>query len=1468
MACLEEDFSDVKEFVKEDDSCYEQNASEDEVERKIDEEHAKFREAQAKRQEEVRANRPWSSPPIESPRPEQQKERERERKARTSTSDSSGGDAPRSEYEPPARPYLPAAQASGSNLSYLSRPQSAELRGSRRPSNSGTRSYTTGMSPASLSGIEEEAVVEAAATSRRPSEVERMGSPTHGGGGTGAPDDTPGRDQNSPALKEEDEDGIDDEDEDEELLGSEEGEAEEEERVGVAEGEGSGAYGGRQDASEDGALNATFEVRPLEEAERRSWAGEGDVGGTSVELDPVPWGSTNGALAKGALALYGEEAAPFRNQEDEGEGDAGRLEQRWLVGAVYGGVQPSRVEEEEEEVHDGVVEEEQQEQRRASAASGGGGLPYSWSGTAKAVPPLPEVAGPTMAMRGFVQPLPCDSSYDHPGDGRPPALGAEPASMEIEGLPQGPPVHQESSVGGAVPEEEVEEEGRPTGQAAGAEAEGSGDAENEYSNDKFESEAEEEEEEREGGQGGAGAAGTQAAAGERSGAEGTAEAPPTHAPSREASEQQQQVPSAGLSSPPPAASEPSQPPVQQVPQPPASEPSQQSISPRAAPSAVASERSLPTAPGPPPQPPAAEASSPRAPPSADSSYASSTPPAPRQPANLPPLQVASHATPEASPHPSPPAPSTSSLSKAEEDAAAAAAAASRRAAAAAAVVNNLRTVSGPGIGVGAIGSNAAPLPPPDAAFDLLPPQQFAMQLLKHDIDVLPQHHRVAAEAAAARRRPMSARPAGAGLASFGYLGYHVPHEDLTAPSGVGGQRNPSPGRTASPGRGGGDVVDDEDDELYLAVPRSQHQQEQFGEGVAEGAADGGYEGARPISAPHMRPGLEADRGGREPVPPPPYVPSVHFTGGAAARGGRMLPPVAPQPPFPARGGGRRESSGAPGGGGIRMAAAADSPPSESSMSVLDEAEAAATPNRIKYDVWMDQMSGTSKAASEAVGNGAKQHIGDSVDGDMDDGAAAAPEIRRPVRPMTAPASGRRRPASARPVMMAGVYGTNPQQQLVNVPRPLGRPMSAQPHHLRPASASRRGGGGTANGGVGYETPRGLLLNVDAPVPVTMPPPEQATAAGGTAAVAVAGVTVSVYVADTLKRIVEANRWLQQLGVTSKRYRLKDRLSNMTVQLCEDLPPPQLPLEDEFYDSYDVGYNPAAAAGGVKVIKELNLKQFLSGHAKLKQQVKKLRQTGTPPLPPSSGSGAIVGLYGGAGGSPHGFVAAEAYVGGGGKLHNRPFSASAGVSASAGGSIGVGGRVRPASAVPYSGGSRGTAAAGEPHAPYGGAANHHAHLQHQHHHHQQMRPNSANPACGRGPVYNTLNSGGSPPLAVPSSKHSNAVGVAAGLRPAWGTTAGTSAGAAVGSSQLYHPNHNGGGNGGINGLPYMYRSASAHTRMPSAILDEEDAEEEPVLLEPDERGDISRAVRQHLGGVAEYCQTKRNEIARLRNMPLM
>lgn len=82
--------------------------------------------------------------------------------------------------------------------------------------------------------------------------------------------------------------------------------------------------------------------------------------------------------------------------------------------------------------------------------------------------------------------------------------------------------------------------------------------------------------------------------------------------------------------------------------------------------------------------------------------------------------------------------------------------------------------------------------------------------------------------------------------------------------------------------------------------------------------------------------------------------------------------------------------------------------------------------------------------------------------------------------------------------------------------------------------------------------------------------------------------------------------------------------------------------------------------------------------------------------------------------------------------------------------------------------------------------------------------------------------------------------------------------------------------GANGapLPYMIRSVSAHARSGghacapgAASYFEEDEDEEVVVVEADPMADVTRSVRSQLGSAAEYCQARRAEIARLRNMPL-
>ena len=101
--------------------------SDDALEAKISEEHGKFKEAQVEYQEKVRAARPWSAPPLGSPRPEKQRKHDQQVAAALETSSSMQSD--RSEYVPPERPSVERAAAKGgSQLSYMAppRPMSAD----------------------------------------------------------------------------------------------------------------------------------------------------------------------------------------------------------------------------------------------------------------------------------------------------------------------------------------------------------------------------------------------------------------------------------------------------------------------------------------------------------------------------------------------------------------------------------------------------------------------------------------------------------------------------------------------------------------------------------------------------------------------------------------------------------------------------------------------------------------------------------------------------------------------------------------------------------------------------------------------------------------------------------------------------------------------------------------------------------------------------------------------------------------------------------------------------------------------------------------------------------------------------------------------------------------------------------------------------------------------------------------------
>jgi hypothetical protein len=110
----------------------------EQLEAKISEEHGKFKEAQVVYQERVRAARPWSAPPLGSPRPEKQRKHGQEAAAtalqtlRESSSPSSALESTaseRCEYTPPERPSVERAAAKGgSALSYMAppRPMSAD----------------------------------------------------------------------------------------------------------------------------------------------------------------------------------------------------------------------------------------------------------------------------------------------------------------------------------------------------------------------------------------------------------------------------------------------------------------------------------------------------------------------------------------------------------------------------------------------------------------------------------------------------------------------------------------------------------------------------------------------------------------------------------------------------------------------------------------------------------------------------------------------------------------------------------------------------------------------------------------------------------------------------------------------------------------------------------------------------------------------------------------------------------------------------------------------------------------------------------------------------------------------------------------------------------------------------------------------------------------------------------------------
>lgn len=1189
------DFADVDDYVKEDDAPDTDQDDEDEVEKRVAEEHAKYRDAQAKRLEEVRANRSWSAPPMESPRPEVQRERERARHELAKVDPTEVAAAPRADYQPPAREYLPREQSSSGSLSYMSRPQSAGARPAPRMSGSGVRPSNN------LGDIEEEGEESASPTPSTRRAVAANPDP-QGPSYFQAP---------APQAYRDGDDG--------EAVAEEVSEAEEE----------------------------------VEDVDNGKDSGVG-LGSTLNTRSRPP-----------AVVDVREDESVVEDEEvyDDGEGGAGTpsAQQRRPSGGAYGPAEPLShgLEDGEEEEEEAVPDEVPSESGTPMAAHGGqpAAVPLPW---------LPPPAH-SLAQRGFVTPMGYDEGSEEQRHPRHP----DPTQRE-----------QQPSSGRRTPDEQ-----------AGAEQEPPADAEEEASAA----------DEDDGGDDGYGDDDFETASESVAASEHPAAAAP--APLREA-----------LAAPPPLR-------LQRLAVAPADEDEEEvdeDEEDRRMYSRAAAER----------RPPA----------SSQHSSASLLP-------------------------------STS----------------------------------------GAAGGRAAA--PAAAAGDLMPPEQFAMQLLRHDLEVLPAHHKARAQAVAARNKgPSAAKSGAAGLAAYGYLGLYA------SPEGFGTLAAPPKQRATGNGAAGGG-----------SAGRAS------GDGEAPAAA-GGAAGRGPeavlvpaeadgeLSSP-VTAAAAAAAGQHEFLGMARTLRGGGGSGSSRAAGGparAWAPPTEQQLRQRQQ---RQPSAGRASAGGASQQSGSQLFP-EASLSVVDEKEASSRQTRMKYDQWADAFNRRPAEDSASV---------------ADTSNSAAPSDRR-QRPMTAPSYGRQRPSSAA-MPHGGQHNEGPadvngQQASIYAGGSggrsygRGRPLSAQPQHLS-AIAETRGAPGM---GVTALRPAGAPDH-------GFTAASSAAWAAPTAAVEVAGGTFSVYVADTVKRIVEANRYLAQLGV-GKRYRLKNRLSNMTIELVE-------PVEQYIDDEEALQYEGAAAAGqqrevGLAVLKELTLKQFLAAHARLKMQVNRLRQAynGPPPPPPP----------------PHGGVMAPPVTS---PIPRRSYGGTSDVAA-AGASV-LDRRARPASAVaaPSSaraygyGRSDAPQAGPSPAGAYGSYVPGPAAAVPR----PMQRPASARPAYGRTAVaqYGAVQLSTSPPG---GSSGAAATGRRAG-RP-WsagpgGASPHVSSGGAGGAYTLTVPSvlprASGGGE---------YGSKQERARGRSG--DGNDDEEE-IIIEDDGGDDIdvSKVVRQQLVGAAQYCQSQRREINRLRHM---
>ncbi|KAF5832638.1 hypothetical protein DUNSADRAFT_11424 [Dunaliella salina] len=302
---------------------------------------------------------------------------------------------------------------------------------------------------------------------------------------------------------------------------------------------------------------------------------------------------------------------------------------------------------------------------------------------------------------------------------------------------------------------------------------------------------------------------------------------------------------------------------------------------------------------------------------------------------------------------------------------------------------------------------------------------------------------------------------------------------------------------------------------------------------------------------------------------------------------------------------------------------------------------------LKYEEWFARMMGEATASNASgtspSGRAVEEHPWPGFGGDSKDGGAGASwagSMSSAADPWAGPAS---QEASTGAASSSGSDGHQLQQEASRQGRDaarLSRPSTAPstrhghqhiPAHLaqvpsppyhaatspgvvigqrparltRPASAyaKLRGGGAHGSPPTVYQSylaePAWEIQTPCTPPAASDLPPK---VVDHTAAVNVGKSTVSVYVEDTSRRIMEANRWMASLELKS-RYRLRSRLSNMIVQVYDSTWQPEQDLDEvEAKSEPQLTITPEDTAAAAPTTKELTIKQFLALHQRLKAKV--------------------------------------------------------------------------------------------------------------------------------------------------------------------------------------------------------------------------------------------------------------------------